>query len=136
MLSTGYPQNNIVINPPNINFLKRPTGPYRVGFEDFHWINQNVCPDFNFNGKNQDDFSPDNSKHCHEIVARIYYPTASKKQSYSSYYPPFVNATLQEIQASVPNIPNLYRFCRNCTSSSVMLKSRLEKQIVLYKAEA
>ncbi|KTD56762.1 isoform II [Legionella santicrucis] len=98
--SVGYPENKI-----ETNFLKQPNGPYGVGFEDFHWINQNVCPDINFNGKNQEDFSPNNIKHCHEIITRIYYPTLSKKQSLSPYYPPFVNATLQEIQAQVPNIP-------------------------------
>ena len=53
------------------NYLHKPTGKYGVGFQDFYWINQNSCPDFNYNGTNQADFSPDNKKHCHEIVARI-----------------------------------------------------------------
>lgn len=105
LVSVGYPENNIGITQPNMSFLKRPTGPYRVGFEDFHWINQNVCPDFNFNGKNQDDFSPNNIKYCHEIVTRIYYPTVSKSQFYSPYYPPLVKSSVQAIQELVPNTP-------------------------------
>ena len=54
-------------------YLYQPTGKYGVGFADFHWINPNECPDFNFNGENQDDFSPYNINHCHEIMVRIYY---------------------------------------------------------------
>ena len=63
------------------NYLSKPTGQYGVGFEDFHWINKNACPDYNFNGKNQNDFSANNKNHCHEIMARIYYPTTLKMQT-------------------------------------------------------
>jgi len=26
------------------NYLLKPTGVYKVGFQDFHWINTNICP--------------------------------------------------------------------------------------------
>jgi len=61
-------------------FLYPPTGPYSVGYEDFHWVNNNVCPDPFFNGKNQADFSPNNPNHCREIMARVYYPSSVSKQ--------------------------------------------------------
>jgi hypothetical protein len=104
LASVGFSANQTEVNQSNMDYLKKPTGSYNVGFEDFHWVNQNVCPDFNFNGKNQDDFSPNNIKHCHEIVTRIYYPTVSKSQSYSPYYPPLVKSLVQETQESIPNI--------------------------------
>ncbi|MGQ3892348.1 alpha/beta hydrolase [Legionella sp. CNM-4043-24] len=103
LLSTGYSQTDISFSTKK--FLKRPTGAYHVGFEDVHWINQDACPDVNFNGKNQDDFSPNNIKRCHEIMARIYYPSSPKNRSYSPYYPPSVKSMLEGIQGLIPDTP-------------------------------
>ncbi len=101
----GYSDSLFSADPPNkTNYLKKPTGQYGVGFENFHWVNQNACPDVNFNGKNQADFSPGNAKHCHEIVARIYYPTKTQHQPGSSYYPPFIKSVQQDILKQLPAI--------------------------------
>ena len=54
------------------SYLVKPTGQYNVTFKDYHWINKNICPDPNFNGHNQDDFSPDNKSFCRELMLRIY----------------------------------------------------------------
>lgn len=81
----------------------KPTGKYVVGFQDFHWINTNLCPDPNFNGKNLDDFSIDNKKYCHEIMARIYYPATRKTKSGAYYYKPLVN-TIQDDLTKIPGI--------------------------------
>ena len=103
--SAGYSDNHASIDPSNkTTYLKKPTGPYGVGFEDFHWVNQNACPDFNFNGKNQADFSPENTKHCHEIVARIYYPTLAKSQPNTPYYPPLIASEQQTMPKQFPTI--------------------------------
>lgn len=86
------------------NYLYKPTGQYGVGFKDFHWINQRVCPDFNFNGKNSQDFSSTNITHCHEMMVRIYYPSAIQQQSRSLYYRPFIELQQQAISKTVPGI--------------------------------
>ena len=39
----------------NQKYLHKPTGEYGVAFKDFHWINNNICPDPMFNGKNKND---------------------------------------------------------------------------------
>ena len=49
------------------SYLSKPTGRYGVGFQNFHWINTNICPDPNYNGKNNDDFSQNNKEFCHGI---------------------------------------------------------------------
>jgi hypothetical protein len=85
-------------------YLSRPMGQYGVGFEDFHWVNQNVCPDRNFNGKNQSDFSLDNKNYCHEIIARIYYPTMAKDKQKSFYQP--IKSQIQEILSKIPHVPS------------------------------
>ncbi|MBA2709868.1 MAG: hypothetical protein H0U57_04655 [Tatlockia sp.] len=102
-LVVEYSESHIGINRPNMSFLKRPTGPYRVGFEDFHWINHDACPDFNFNSKNQDDFSSENTKYCHELVVRIYYPTKAPFLQGSPYYSPFISSQ-QDMLKQVPGI--------------------------------
>ena len=105
-LSTiGYSDNQSSAKPSNLtDYLKKPTGQYGVGFEDFHWVNQKACPDVNFNSKNQEDFSPENTKHCHEIVARIYYPTTIQSEPSSPYYPPFIASAQQDILKQFPAI--------------------------------
>lgn len=85
------------------SYLSQPTGQYQVGFRDFHWINQNTCPDFNYNGKNSSDFSIANKKYCHEILARIYYPSASKNRLGSPYYPPYIKSE-QESFKKIPSV--------------------------------
>lgn len=77
-------------------FLAKPTGTYGVGYQDFHWIDTNRCPDVNYIGNNyafiKDDYSPENTKYCHEIVARIYYPTNLPAQQVSPYYYPILKS--------------------------------------------
>ena len=103
LTSVGYSDNQASHLSDKMNYLKKPTGQYGVGFDDFYWINQNVCPDFNFNGKNQEDFSRGNTKHCHEIVARIYYPTVAQYQPGSLYYRPFIDSAYQDM-LKIPTI--------------------------------
>lgn len=87
------------------NYLSKPTGDYKVGFKDFHWINKNICPDVNFNGKNVEDFSPDNKKHYREIMVRIYYPTLSNNISNAFYYKPFLKWQKKDLLEKLPAIP-------------------------------
>ena len=99
LTSVGYSDNQVSIEPSNkMDYLKNPTGRYGVGFENFHWVNQNACPDINFTGKNPEDFSPENTKHCHEIVARIYYPTTIQSEPSSPYYPPLIDSQIQQFK--------------------------------------
>lgn len=79
-------------------YLAKPTGPYRVGFKEFRWINKSICPDFNYSGKNQSDFSPTNKKHCHEMSLRIYYPSTTLPKHNSPYDRFTVNMSLQQIK--------------------------------------
>lgn len=90
---------------PEDSYLMKPTGAYGIGFKDYHWINHQVCPDFNFNGKNQGDFSSENPAHCHEIMARIYYPTNEKPFLDSPYYEPEIKAVQEGLLQQYPNIP-------------------------------
>jgi hypothetical protein len=92
--------NSITINTKD-NYLSKPTGQYRIGFEDFHWINKDVCPDPI--GSNKYDFSPENKNRCHEVMVRIYYPTI-QSQPRSFYYKPFVEWQKQEFLKQVPAI--------------------------------
>ncbi|WP_058514882.1 hypothetical protein [Legionella santicrucis] len=87
------------------SYLMKPTGRYGIGFKDYHWINHQICPDFNFNGKNQDDFSAENTKHCHEIMARVYYPIDEKPSLGSNYYEPEIRAVQDGLLKQYPNIP-------------------------------
>jgi hypothetical protein len=84
--------------------LSQPSGQYGVGFEDFYWVNEKSCPDFNFNGKNTNDFSSENTNYCHEIVARIYYPTKKKYMPKSLYYKSFISWKRENILIHLPNI--------------------------------
>lgn len=77
------------------NFLSKPTGEYGVSFHDFHWINNTLCPDPMFTGKNKNDFSKNNSKYCHEVVVRIYYPVFEKIRT--AYYPPLINSQKERL---------------------------------------
>lgn len=84
------------------NYLSKPTGKYGVGFEDYHWINHNACPDPFFNGENKDDFIAVNKKHCHEIITRIYYPAISQDKKRSFYLP--IKSQEQEILSKMSNV--------------------------------
>ncbi len=59
--------------------LAKPTGNYGVGFQDFYWINDQVCPDPFYNSDTAKYFRADNPTHCHELMVRVYYPTDSKQ---------------------------------------------------------
>lgn len=87
----------------NNSFLSKPTGEYGVGFKDFHWINKNICPDPMYTGKNKSDFSKNNSKYCHEIVARVYYPIFQQMGKQSDYYRPFLKVQKERL-SQIPGI--------------------------------
>lgn len=101
---------NTNINDPSVDkqddksrFFIKPTGQYGVGFQDFHWINKDGGTDFNYDGTNNDDFSPDNQeRHYHEIVSRIYYPTAQMGAG-SEFFKPTIKAD-QELLSKIPGI--------------------------------
>lgn len=87
------------------NYLSKPTGQYGVGFKDFDWINNDICPAPNFNGKNHDNFSQENKKHCQEILVRIYYPTVTRNQRRGDlYYRPFIQAHQDNFRKNIPGI--------------------------------
>ncbi len=80
------------------SYLYKPTGRYNVGYKDLHWINEGVCPDPFYTGKNKDDFSPENqTRFCREMMVRIYYPTYDGPVMGNLYYQPQV----QDIQSQL-----------------------------------
>ncbi len=84
-------------------FFIKPTGQYGVGFQDFHWINKDGGTDFNYDGTNNDDFSPDNQEHhYHEIVTRIYYPTVQMGAG-SEFFKPTIKVD-QDLLSKIPGI--------------------------------
>lgn len=85
------------------DYLLKPNGPYSVGYQDLYWMNEKVCPDFNYTGKNAGDFSSGNTKFCHEIIIRVYYPSSAKSTVRTPYYPPFI----QYEKESFKNIPGI-----------------------------
>jgi dienelactone hydrolase len=83
------------------SYLTKPTGEYGVGFQDFDWIkdlNGNCARDDIFS-TDQRNYSPNNTKHCHETVVRIYYPSGTQSQLGSFYYQPFIEE-LQDLLRS------------------------------------
>lgn len=82
------------------NFLLQPSGEYSIAYEDLHWINNNICPDPQMSNVNESEFSQANIQHCHELMIRLYYPTAKSNDVGSLYYHPTVEveqATLSAI---------------------------------------
>ncbi len=79
--------------------LVKSTGNYGVSFKDFHWVNNNICPDPNFTEKNKKDFSSDNKKYCHELMIRFYYPTLLKTSDGVPYYRPLINTEQSVLRA-------------------------------------
>ena len=78
-------------NKDTKNYLLKPSGSYNVGFKDLYIINNKICPDkFYSPGVNEKDFSHKNTNHCHEINARVYYPSQEKSIQSSKYYSPSV----------------------------------------------
>ena len=67
--------NLAALTPSPDSYLVSPAGPYHVGFVDYHWLNEDACPN-KFSalvGKNS--FSENNKAHCNEVQIRVYYPT-------------------------------------------------------------
>lgn len=94
----------------NTTYLAKPSGPYGVGFKDYHYINTAICPDPNYiPNVNESNFSPGNqggsgTNFCHEIMARIYYPINSTITSTTTpYYPPRV----LQLQDSLDGAPGI-----------------------------
>lgn len=87
----------------SINVLLRPSGQYGVAFEDLHWLNTNICPDLQFSEKNENDFSPDNKRHCHELMLRVYYPTSINSDDASLYYRP----TIEVEKSTLKSVPDM-----------------------------
>lgn len=88
---------------PLTDYLLMPTGKYGVSFKDLHWVNNTICPDPNFSKRQEKDFSSDNTKHCHELMVRIYYPVSLKDYSGVPYYRPTIN-TEQNILKTKPGV--------------------------------
>ncbi len=71
------------------SYLAKPTGNYGVGFQDFHFQDNNRCPDIFYKSKvNESDFSSENINYCREIMVRIYYPSDTPIEVNSPYYYP------------------------------------------------
>lgn len=82
-------------NVHNTNFMLEPTGKYGVGYQDIFLLNNEICPDaFYKKNINENDFSANNKKHCHEIVLRVYYPAKNTKALHDEYYKPYINDTI------------------------------------------
>ncbi len=96
-----------IASQPMDDYLLKPTGKYGVGFKDLHWVNNNICPDPRFSEKNKNEFSHDNKRHCHELMIRVYYPTASNSHAGSLYYRPTVEVD-QTTLRSIPGIKAEY----------------------------
>jgi hypothetical protein len=89
------------------NYLSKPTGNYAIGFQDFHWIDTNVCPDPNYSGKNKDDFSRRNKRFCHEMRVRIYYPAAANNKPRAYYYKPLIKSIIKSIYQDLSQVPGV-----------------------------
>ena len=99
----SHATSNIDFKKLHQYYLSRPTGQYGIAFEDFHWINHTSCPDPNFTGQNQEDFSPENKNFCHEIMVRIYYPISTPIKLGAPYYKPFIK-NAQKTLRQIPGI--------------------------------
>jgi len=76
-------------------YLLKPTGVYGVGYQDVFLLNTNICPDaFYQKNINENDFSPSNKRHCHEIALRIYYPSRKDIQLGDEYYAPYLTSQI------------------------------------------
>lgn len=76
-------------------YLLMPTGPYTVGYKDFHWINRENISDPFYNGKNNADFSDENQiNFFREIIGRVYYPSLDSIHPDRLYYSPLVTGSL------------------------------------------
>jgi hypothetical protein len=112
---------------PSINdYLFKPAGKYGVAFKDFHWTNNNICPDPNFSKENQKYFSSDNKRYCHELMVRVYYPTTFKTYANTPYYRPIVYAeqnTLKKISTiKLEDIKQLGQLKSNTIENSPIIK--------------
>ncbi len=98
-------------------YVLQPSGPFGVGYQDFWWVNQAVCPDFFYNGSNQVDYSKTNTHFCREIMARVYYPASTSGIS-SPYYPALIAQLQAELpQAGIPEItPAMIQALSNITT--------------------
>jgi len=71
--------------------LLKPTGSYGIGYQDVSLVNTTLCPDkFHIPNTNENDFSAENTKHCHEVMLRVYYPSQQKLSLGDRYYAPFM----------------------------------------------
>ena len=83
--------SNIAEGITKNDFLITPTGRYAIGYKDIFVINDKICPDeFYIKNINESDFSSNNTKHCHEINIRVYYPSAGKPKLGDNYYSPIL----------------------------------------------
>lgn len=121
------------------SFLTKPTGQYGVGYQDFDWINTNPCsPDDIFSVRDNPlstgmrDYSPGNTKHCHETVVRIYYPTTHPAQLWDFYYPPFINHIQENLRTARDINPD---FAKYITEEQIQQLSTIQSYST-YKAPA
>lgn len=81
----------VFANNSQDGYLLTPNGNYGVGYQDVFLINTNICPDaFYQKNINENDFSPDNKKYCHEIALRIYYPSQNDLALNDERYAPSI----------------------------------------------
>ena len=120
---------------PITDYLFKPTGKYGVAFKDFHWINNNICPDLNFSKENQQYFSSDNKKYCHELMVRVYYPTTFKTYAKTPYYRPIIDAeqnTLKKISTiKLEDIKQLAQLKSNTIENSPIVKN-IQFPVILF----
>lgn len=88
-MAMAFEPNNVPI------YLYKPTGKFNVGFEDFHWINDEICPDPAASGEYKKYFSQGNKKFCREMMVRVYYPT-SDTQDISSPYSAYMLSSFKQ----------------------------------------
>lgn len=83
-------------------YLLTPTGQYGVGYKDIHVLNTNLCPDaFYLDSLKLDDYSEENTKHCHEIMLRVYYPTKDKPVLSNFYDQPVLDDFISDLKNNV-----------------------------------
>jgi len=99
--------NSYQLNESN-NYLAKPTGQYGVGFQDFHFQDNNRCPDVFYKaGINESDFSPTNINHCREIMVRVYYPTNGTPKLGDMMYTPLIQRFVN-MATGAPNMQESY----------------------------
>lgn len=106
-------------------YLHKPKGIYGVGYNLYHLINEEACPNVFFKESNTDSFGINNSLHCNEIELIVYYPTNNRG---SSVYQP-ISSLITDINSFSHNVSKSdIRQIKNIRSYSIENTPSVDKK--------